>query len=207
MVQRPASSPRARRTRAALIAAGFELVAERPIDAIPIDDVVSKAGVAKGSFFNHFADKQDFANAIAKEVRLDVEALVRAHNAAILDPIERIAGGMKVAVDFALTQPSRAIVLLRSQGASTAHNHPLNQGLRRDIEAAMAQNLLRSDARHTGVLYWLGLCQALMTHVIEDQLGRDAANRQLAALLRLGLTGLGAPDTMVDKVIGRITGS
>ena len=48
--------PRAARTRAALLAAGFDLLVERPIDAIPIDDVVARAGVAKGSFFNHFAD-------------------------------------------------------------------------------------------------------------------------------------------------------
>ena len=47
-------SPRAARTRAALIAAGFDLLVERSIDAIPIDDLVAKAGVAKGSFFNHF---------------------------------------------------------------------------------------------------------------------------------------------------------
>ena len=201
----PTLSTRAGRTRAALIAAGFELVAERPIDAIPIDDVVAKAGVAKGSFFNHFADKQDFANTIAKEVRLEVEALVSAHNADIADPIERIAGGMKVAVDFALTQPTRVIALLRSQGASTAHNHPLNQGLRRDIEAALEQKLLQLAAADAGILYWLGLCQAIMTHIVDDQPTRDATNRQLATLLRLGLTGLGVSGPRVGQVIERVT--
>ncbi|MEY4952880.1 MAG: hypothetical protein RL299_1304, partial [Pseudomonadota bacterium] len=43
--------PRAARTRQALIEAGFELLAERPIDAVAIDEVVTRAGVAKGSFF------------------------------------------------------------------------------------------------------------------------------------------------------------
>ena len=204
MVTRPSPSLRATRTRAALIAAGFHLVAERPIDAIPIDDVVTKAGVAKGSFFNHFVDKQDFANAIAKEVRLEVEALVSAHNAAIADPIERIAGGMKVAVDFALTQPTPAIALLRSQGAAPAHTHPLNKGLRADVEAAFKQNLLRPETHVAGVLFWLGLCQAIMTYIIDVQPSKDAANKQLTALLRLGLSGLGAPDEMVGKVIERV---
>ena len=45
-------SPRAERTRAALIAAGFDLLVERPIDGIPIDEIVAKAGVGKGSFFS-----------------------------------------------------------------------------------------------------------------------------------------------------------
>ncbi|MEW6576178.1 TetR/AcrR family transcriptional regulator [Sphingorhabdus buctiana] len=184
-------SPRAARTRAALIAAGFELLVERPIDAIPIDDVVAKAGVAKGSFFNHFADKQDFANAIATEVRLEVEALITKANDGVANPVERIAGGMRVAAEFAMAQPKRSAVLLRSQGSSTARAHPLNRGVVGDFEAACQQGLLRPEAQQSGVLYWLGLCQAIMTNIVERRPSRDDANRRLAEMLVLGLTGLG----------------
>ena len=51
--------PRRLRTRAALLASGAELLGQRPIDAIAINEIVEHAGVAKGSFFNHFADKDD----------------------------------------------------------------------------------------------------------------------------------------------------
>ena len=188
-------SPRAARTRAALIAAGFELLVERPIDAIPIDDVVVKAGVAKGSFFNHFADKQDFANAIATEVRLEVEALITKANDGVANPVERIAGGMRVAAEFAMAQPKRSAVLLRSQGSSTARAHPLNRGVVGDFEAACAQGLLRPEAQESGVLYWLGLCQAIMTNIVERRPSREDANRRLAEMLVLGLTGLGIDAT------------
>jgi len=188
-------SPRAARTRAALIAAGFELLVERPIDAIPIDDVVAKAGVAKGSFFNHFADKQDFANAIATEVRLEVEALITKANDGVANPVERIAGGMRVAAEFAMAQPKRSAVLLRSQGSSTARAHPLNRGVVGDFEAACAQGLLRPEAQQSGVLYWLGLCQAIMTNIVERRPSREDANRRLAEMLVLGLTGLGIDAT------------
>lgn len=188
-------SPRAARTRAALIAAGFELLVERPIDAIPIDDVVAKAGVAKGSFFNHFADKQDFANAIATEVRLEVEALITKANDGVANPVERIAGGMRVAAEFAMAQPKRSAVLLRSQGSSTARAHPLNRGVVGDFEAACQQGLLRPEAQQSGVLYWLGLCQAIMTNIVERRPSREDANRRLAEMLVLGLTGLGIDAT------------
>lgn len=188
-------SPRAARTRAALIAAGFELLVERPIDAIPIDDVVAKAGVAKGSFFNHFADKQDFANAIATEVRLEVEALITKANDGVANPVERIAGGMRVAAEFAMAQPKRSAVLLSSQGSSTARAHPLNRGVVGDFEAACAQGLLRPEAQESGVLYWLGLCQAIMTNIVERRPSREDANRRLAEMLVLGLTGLGIDAT------------
>ncbi|RDV01444.1 TetR/AcrR family transcriptional regulator [Sphingorhabdus pulchriflava] len=200
MVSQTALSPRSARTRAALIAAGFELLVERPIDAIPIDDVVAKAGVAKGSFFNHFVDKQAFANAIATEVRLEVEALVTRANEGIEDPVERIAGGMRVAAKFALTQPKRTAVLLRSQGSSTARRHPLNSGLRVDIEAAVEKGLLRHEARESGLLYWLGLCQAVMTNIIEVKPSKEAFRNRLAEILILGLTGLGVPEARAAQI-------
>lgn len=192
MSSQPApSSPRAARTRAALIAAGFDLLVERPIDAIAIDDVVAKAGVAKGSFFNHFADKAAFATAIATEVRVEVEALVAHANAGVTDPIERIAGGMRVGAEFAIKQPKRTTVVLRTQANSTARDHPLNRGLLDDIEAACAQGLLRPEAKNTGVLYWLGLCQVLMINLIERKPNRAAASRRVGEMIVLGLTGLG----------------
>ncbi len=206
----PDLSPRAARTRAALIAAGFDLLAAKPIDAIPIDEVVARAGVAKGSFFNHFTDKQAFAEAIAAEVRLQLEDQVTRANAGVADPVARIAGGMRVGAAFALTDPKRTAVLLRSHGTSTARAHPLNKGLVEDFDAACAAGLLRPEARASGVLYWLGLCQILMVNLVERQ--PDAANARLRVreMITLGLTGLGVDAalaaTLADQAAGMLGG-
>jgi len=193
MASTASASPRSQRTRAALIAAGLDLLVDRPIDAIPIDDLVARAGVAKGSFFNHFADKHDFAAAVAAEVRIEVEAAVASANAGVTDPVVRIAGGMAVAARFAVDEPRRMMVLLRSQVPATSQTHPLNRGLKEDIEAALADGLLHPEARNVGLLYWLGLCQILMAHLIETCPPRDIAAQRFREMLLLGLAGLGVP--------------
>jgi AcrR family transcriptional regulator len=191
-----------------LIAAGSDLLAAKPIDAIPIDEVVTRAGVAKGSFFNHFTDKQAFAEAIASDVRLQLEDQVTRANAGVADPVARIAGGMRVGAAFALTDPKRTAVLLRSHGTSTARAHPLNRGLVEDIDAACAAGLLRPEARTSGVLYWLGLCQILMVNLVERR--PDAANARLRVreMITLGLTGMGIDaalaTTLADQAAARL---
>ncbi len=187
-------SPRAQRTRDALLEAGFALLADRPIDAIAIDEVVARAGVAKGSFFNHFTDKPGFANAIGAQVRAALEVRVSAANAGVTDPVARLAGGMRVAVDFALTQRKQAIVMLRGLEMATGQNHALNQGIRADIEAALKAGLARPEASRSGVRYWLGLCQIALIHVIERQPDRTDAADRLRDMLVLGLCGLGVPE-------------
>jgi AcrR family transcriptional regulator len=194
MASQPELSARAARTRSALISAGFDLLAEKPIDAIPIDEVVARAGVAKGSFFNHFADKQAFAEAIASEVRLELEEQVALANAGVADPVERIAGGMRACAAFARSQPKRTTVLLRSHGSSTARAHPLNRGLVADFEAACAQGLLSPEAKDSGVLYWLGLCQVLVLNLLERRFDHAAAERRIAEMIVLGLRGLGVAE-------------
>ncbi|WP_225207337.1 TetR/AcrR family transcriptional regulator [Novosphingobium huizhouense] len=194
MASRSDLSPRAARTRAALIAAGFDLLARKPIDAIPIDEVVALAGVAKGSFFNHFADKPAFADAIAAEVRLELEEQVDRANAEIADPVARIAGGMRVAAAFARAHPTRATVLLRSAGRSTDRRHPLNRGLSADFAAAIAQGRLRAEAEELGVVYWLGLCQVLMTNLLEQPCDEPGAEARVTAMIAMGLAGLGVAD-------------
>ncbi len=196
----PTLSPRAARTRSALIAAGFELLAEKPIDAIPIDEVVARAGVAKGSFFNHFSDKPAFASAIGDEVRLELEGRISAANAEVADPLLRIAGGMRTGAVFALAEPKRTIVLLRSHASSTLSSHPLNRGLVHDLAVALGAGLVREEARDGGVLYWLGLCQILMANLVEQRPGNDAARTALHAMLVLGLTGLGAAPTRARAI-------
>lgn len=189
------TSPRAERTRTALLGAGLELLSQRPIDAIAIDEVVARAGVGKGSFFNHFADKHAFARAIGAAVRAELEERITSANRDQSDPVLRIATGMRVGVDYALAEPVRAAVMLRSLEGSTMRHNELNQGLRSDIALAAQAGLLRPEAEASGLLFWLGLCQVVMLNVLERQAGRREASERLREMAVLGLTGLGiAPD-------------
>lgn len=194
MATSPMPSPRAARTRKALLDAGFDLLADRPIDAIAIDEVVARAGVAKGSFFNHFTDKQGFAHAIGAAVRIELEERVGTANDGVADPVARLAGGMRVAVEFALTDRKRAIVMLRGLESATGMGHELNQGIRADIEALDRAGIARPETARTGVLYWLGLCQIAQVNVIERRPDRRYAAERLREMLVLGLSGLGVPE-------------
>lgn len=185
------SEPRTARTRRALLRAGVDLLAERPIDAIPIDDIVAAAKVGKGSFFNHFEDKHGFAEAIAAEIRADIEARVAAANRGLVDPLERLVAGLRVAVEYALSKRKRARAMLRGQEWATTRRHPLNRGLVSDLDACVVAGLVRPQAAEAGLIYWLGVNQMLMVNILEERLGRSAAADRVEAVLPMALEGLG----------------
>ena len=184
-----------------MLAAGFDLVAHKPIDAIPIDEFVAAAGVAKGSFFNHFADKQAFAAALAKEVRLDLEDQVGRANNGVVDPIERMANGMRVCAHFAIDHPKRTIVLLRGSAGAADPAHPLNKGVAKDFEDAIRMDLLGDAAEKTGVLYWLGLCQALMAYLSDQSRSAAGTGALIDNMITCGLRGLGIDDRRIGAIL------
>ncbi|MBP1327576.1 AcrR family transcriptional regulator [Leucobacter exalbidus] len=51
--------PRAAHTQATLFAAVLDLAAHRPINDIPVTEIVALAGVNRSSFYQHFADREE----------------------------------------------------------------------------------------------------------------------------------------------------
>ena len=51
-----------------LIDAGLSLFLERGIEAVTIDEVARKAGMAKGNFYRYFRDKADLVDAVIEPV-------------------------------------------------------------------------------------------------------------------------------------------
>ncbi|MBL8780601.1 MAG: TetR/AcrR family transcriptional regulator [Alphaproteobacteria bacterium] len=121
------------RTRGELVAAAETLVAARGIDAISIDDIVEAADVAKGTFYTHFADKDDLAAAIALRGRMELEAAITTLNRGVTDAGERMANGLSTSLAFAIANPIRARALLRLQPRAVDPAEQMNAGLRGDI--------------------------------------------------------------------------
>ncbi|MCC5611611.1 TetR/AcrR family transcriptional regulator [Nostoc sp. CHAB 5834] len=196
----PVLSPRAARTRSALISAGVELLVHKPIDAISIDELVAAAGVAKGSFFNHFEDKRYFARALTKEIRIEVEQLVGRLNSGVTDPLERLAGGMIAAAAYALAQPRRTAVLARSFDGLSLEGHPINAQLLQDLREASDAQLIAIPSEKAGVQYWLGVCQNLMGNIVEGGPDDAVAHNLLTDMLQMGLRGLAASPMAIEQL-------
>jgi AcrR family transcriptional regulator len=186
--------PRAERTRAALIAAGRRLFCERPVDAVTVDDIVQAANVGKGSFYNHFADREALVREITAEIRAGVELAIDRANADVEDPAQRVARACCIYVRFALDEPERAGVLVRVQSGHTSMDAPLNRGLIDDISRGLAIGRFRVATLESGVLYVLGVTQMALTRVVQEPSAALAISlaQQMYALM---LSGLRVPET------------
>lgn len=178
------------KTREALLGAGLRLLADQPIDAIAIDSIVRAAGVAKGSFFNHFDDKDAFAKAIARHLRAEIEAAVGELNRGIDDPARRVARAVSLFVRYAAAAPRRASALMRVSSHLAQTDAPLNRGVLDDVSAGLARGRFDLPSPEPGVLAVLGVAQIALARVVGEPSIAARLGAELCAVL---LRGLGLP--------------
>ncbi|MBL8773382.1 MAG: helix-turn-helix transcriptional regulator [Phenylobacterium sp.] len=186
----PKPDRRRARTRAALLRAGHELFAVRAVEAVSIDDIVAAADVAKGSFYNHFPDKEALARAVADEVRQGVEGLASRVAAEAADPAERIARALCGFVRQALEDPSAVRVGLQLFRGAHIPDFPSNAGVRADVRAGLASGLFGGVGAEAAVLMAVGVVQIAVARVLEPEGGEPAERRRAAALSRDLAAGL-----------------
>jgi len=192
-------NPRAERTRGALIGAGRQLYSQRPPDAVTVDDIVRAAAVGKGSFYNHFADRDALVRAISSEIRATVEAAVTQANAEVQDPARRMARAVCTYLRFALESAESAGVLVRIHSGHTSLSAPLNRGLVADIEAGLATGRFAVATVEAGVLFVLGVTQLALVRVVQEPNPAFAVSlsQQMCALI---LRGLGVASAEADLI-------
>lgn len=177
-------------TRSAILEAGVELFASRPVDAVSIDDITETADVAKGSFYNHFKDKDDLAREVTREVRREVEDRVSQANQGIDDPAVRVTQALCVFALFALELPQRASALLRLHSGATLPNSPSNHGVRADLESGLKSGRFSHVTVQTGLMAIIGTVQIALSRAL-DETAPKIVKSDLVDLAAFLLRGLG----------------
>ncbi len=189
------------RIRAALMAACADLLAKHPIDAITINNIVDTAGVAKGSFYNHFADKEALADAVAAAIRSDVEADVRASNQGVTDPARKIARGICNHVQLAVADRKKAMILFRGYQGATSDAHPLNQSAKQHINEGIACGRLAPRCENAGFILLYGAVVSTSLRIIEQQLSVGDARELCVDVLTLALCGFGLQEDEARQIM------
>jgi TetR/AcrR family transcriptional regulator, transcriptional repressor for nem operon len=118
---REAVTPHGRRTREALLAAGQELAEERGLAGISVNAVVERAGVAKGTFYVHFAERSGFIDALHQAFYDRVSTAVAAAVGDLPPGRERLLAGIHAYLDTCLRERAiKALILeTRTEGSLT----------------------------------------------------------------------------------------
>jgi AcrR family transcriptional regulator len=101
-------------TRQQLLAVARQLFTERGYAGTSIEDIVERAGVARGALYHHFRGKDALFAAVYQMVQAEVASAVVAAALAADDPSRAVYAGLSAFLDACLEPGFRRIVVLDS---------------------------------------------------------------------------------------------
>jgi AcrR family transcriptional regulator len=126
-------------TRELLVSIARERFTEQGYAATSIEDIVRRAGVAKGALYHHFSGKEALFRAVYDAVLAEAVSAVMAAALAEPDPWRAVRAGLSAFLDACLEPSFRRIVILESVAVL---QHELTEGGIGDQELPMLRTVL-----------------------------------------------------------------
>lgn len=117
-----------------LIDAALRLADDRPLTQISVDDIVREAGVAKGTFYVHFADRGQFLAAVTRRFHRSMFRSMAKSVAELPPGRERLVAGALAYLDACHDQLGVKSILIEARGEPAV----AVEAARRNTETAAA---------------------------------------------------------------------
>ena len=193
---RRTQADRSQATRAALLASGRALFAEKGFAGTAREEIVERAGVTRGALHHHFGTKQDLFAAVFEELEGELAARVATVAMTGVDARDQLRRGCQEFLDAALDPAVQRIVLL-------------------DAPAVLGWAAWREvDARYGLGLVTEGLRAVLAAGGAAPRAVEPLGHLLLAALNEAAMLVAGAPDpvgaraevgAIVDQLLDSLT--
>jgi AcrR family transcriptional regulator len=185
--------------------AAMQLMAERGVDGVAINEITEAADVGFGSFYNHFPSKEAIYHELIGELVERFGEALDHLGEQVTDPAEKISASVRYTLLRAREDPVWGRFLVRTSLVGDSMNSGLGRYLFRDLKSGLSSGRFKADDVPMTYVALGGTVLGALTSEVEfgPSAGRrragagpfgadakDVAERTAAMLLRLlGLSG------------------
>lgn len=208
-------SRRKRQTREKLLQAAMELMAERGMDGVAINEITEQADVGFGTFYNHFPSKEAIYAALIKQVFEDFADDIDTRTKGMTDPAEILAFSIQMTLQKAAQDVLWGKFLVRESITPDALTRGLGQRLVRDVMMGLQQGRFASNDPISSFITLSGM---MIAGIMAQQMALDSHSpvHQLSSLVgatlddlpqriaRNALVSLGLTANEADGIAGSV---
>ena len=188
------------RTRAQLIGAASSLFAKRAIEGVTVDDVVTEAGVAKGTFYVHFDDLQALTAAVADELIETLDEFLQPQRRSISDPLTRVALGCYTFIEKAREDRAWANVVARMASSYASVGKVARSRLLEDLRLVFAKTPPRELTLELALEVVLGILLQVLTAIGQGRVAPGESKKVVASILR----AIGIGNSEIKSVLSQL---
>jgi AcrR family transcriptional regulator len=171
-------------TRADLIAAAREIIAESGVEALRVSDVTARADVAFGTFYNQFKTKDDIVEAVVAETIVGLAHSVE-ESPEFDDPAEALVASTRAIVRIAYDDPPLARLLVKLEQAEARFERIIRPQAGALLERGVTQGCFVIDDFETTLTMSIAGAFEVIRGILDGRLGERADLVCAEMLLRI----------------------
>lgn len=168
-------------TRADLIKAAREIIAELGVEALRVSDVTQRADVAFGTFYNQFKTKDDIIEAVVAETIVGLAQSVE-ESPEFGDPAEALVASTTAIVRIAYDDPPLARLLVKLEQAESRFERIIRPQAGALLERGVAEGSFVIDDLETTLTMSIAAAFEVIRGILDGRLG-DRADFVCAEML------------------------
>ncbi|MFT7597678.1 MAG: AcrR family transcriptional regulator [Acidimicrobiales bacterium] len=185
------------RTRAQLMHAGMIVLARRGPDGATVGEIAGEAGVASGTFYNHFPSLIDLVEEIAGQLQMTVEIASTILDSIENDPAIRVAIGSRQLLLLSSEDPAGAAAFVSLLAAIPTFRLRIRTVILGTVESGIEAGRFDVASAASATDAVLGAVVQWMRSDLADESGEEQLDDRVSLLLRL----LGLAKRDVGKTI------
>jgi len=176
----PALTPKAQRTRAALLDATRDIVGASGVSATNVMTICDRAGIGRTSFYNYFDDTRDAVAEVARDAGNSIKAAFDAVHAGQPRGLDRLQACLTMVLEIGADDPSLALLLTSLAQADTT----LPDLLSAEVAAELAGAGLDHDRAETAARFVATATLALTRNIAEGRMSAARITTYVEMLMR-----------------------
>lgn len=181
------------RTRQRIVEAALRVFAERGPDVPVIDDFIAAAGVARGTFYNHFRTTDELLTATSNWLEDDLITAIETVNSSIDDPLRRLATGIRLWLHLSRGDAVFCAFLVRSRFRSEA----VERHIARDLKGGLRSGRLELPSLEVARDVLVGAVREAQVRMIGGRVPRSYPEDVARVILR----ALRVDERAIDELV------
>ena len=177
--------PKKDRTRAAIIDSAINIIAKKGFQKSSIQEMAKNAGIANGTFYNHYKDRKSIFEDVANLIAIELVKVIEEDEIKTKKPAQKLINATNQFINRSVQVPEWGTIFLEAADFSVRLEKDISKYLIKDIKSGIRNKSFLVKYDDFLVEQIMIIILHSISHQLENGIERKITNKTINTILRI----------------------
>ena len=177
--------PKKDRTRAAIIDSAINIIAKKGFQKSSIQEMAKNAGIANGTFYNHYKDRKSIFEDVANLIAIELVKVIEEDEIKTKKPAQKLINATNQFINRSVQVPEWGTIFLEAADFSVRLEKDISKYLIKDIKSGIRNKSFLVKYDDFLVEQIMIIILHSISHQLENGIDRKITNKAINTILRI----------------------